>query len=95
MKVLVPVKRVVDYNVKIRVKSMTTTMLGMGDTPAMGGAEPADEMTDAPAPADGESAPAPADAPKKKKRRRSTRTNWRWRSAKRCSPCPRPRRAGS
>jgi len=56
-----------DWNVKIRVKSMTTTMLGMEGAGGMGGMEGMDDMTDAPAPAEGEAAAAPAEEPKKKK----------------------------
>jgi hypothetical protein len=59
-----------DWNVKIRVKSMTTTMLGMegaGGMEGTGGMEGMDDMTDAPAPAEGEAAAAPAEEPKKKK----------------------------
>jgi hypothetical protein len=57
-----------EWNVKIRVKSMTTTMLGMPEGAGMPGAEGADTegMTDAPPPADGE-APPPAEQKKKKK----------------------------
>lgn len=57
-----------DWNVKIRVKSMTTTMLGMAGAGGMGGMEGMDDMTDAPAPAEGEAAAAPAEEPKKKKK---------------------------
>jgi hypothetical protein len=57
-----------DWNVKIRVKSMTTTMLGMEGAGGMGGMEATDDMTDAPAPAEGEAAAAPAEEPKKKKK---------------------------
>ena len=54
-----------DWNVKIRVKSMTTGMFGMQDMPSMGGMEDDSEMTDAPPPSD----EAPADEqPKKKKK---------------------------
>ncbi len=60
-----------DWNLKIRVKSMTTAMMGMeggmGGMGGMGGAGADDEMTDAPPPADGEQA-APATEPKKKKK---------------------------
>jgi hypothetical protein len=54
-----------DWNVKIRVKSMTTSMLGMPEMSEMGGMGDADDMTDAPAPSD---APPATDEPKKKKR---------------------------
>jgi hypothetical protein len=54
-----------DWNVKIRVKSMTTSMFGMSDMPGMGGADDAGEMSDAPAPSD--AAPA-SEEPKKKKK---------------------------
>ena len=54
-----------DWNVKIRVKSMTTSMFGMPDMPGMGGAAGDEEMSDAPAPSD---AAAPAEEPKKKKK---------------------------
>jgi len=54
-----------DWNVKIRVKSMTTSMFGMGDMPGMGGMDGTEEMTDAPEPT-GEA--APAEQPKKKKK---------------------------
>ena len=54
-----------DWNVKIRVKSMTTSMFGMPDMPDMGGAGGDEEMSDAPAPSD---ATAPAEEPKKKKK---------------------------
>jgi hypothetical protein len=54
-----------DWNVKIRVKSMTTSMIGMGDMSDMGGMGGAEDMTDAPAPT-GEA--APAEQPKKKKK---------------------------
>jgi len=57
-----------DWNVKIRVKSMTTTMLGMEGADDMGGMEGMGDMTDAPAPAEGEAAAAPAEEPKKKKK---------------------------
>lgn len=58
-----------EWNLKLRVKSMTTTMLGMSDGGGMPGAGDtgADEMTDAPPPAEGEQPPA-AEEPKKKKR---------------------------
>jgi len=57
-----------DWNVKIRVKSMTTTMMGM-EGAGMGGMEDAGEMTDAP-PADAasEQATPPAEQGKKKKK---------------------------
>jgi hypothetical protein len=57
-----------DWNVKVRVKSMTTTMMGMeGDMPGMGAAGADEGMSDAPEPpADGEA--APAEEPKKKKK---------------------------
>jgi hypothetical protein len=54
-----------DWNVKIRVKSMTTSMFGMPDMSEMGGTGGADEMSDAPAPAD---QAAPAEPAKKKKK---------------------------
>lgn len=54
-----------DWNVKIRVKSMTNSMFGMPDMAEMGGASGDEEMSDAPAPSD---ATAPADEPKKKKK---------------------------
>jgi len=54
-----------DWNVKIRVKSMTTSMLGMPDMSDMGEMGGAGEMTDAPDPS-GEA--APAEQPKKKKK---------------------------
>jgi len=54
-----------EWNVKIRVKSMTTGMFGMPDMPGMGGMDDTGEMSDAPAPAD---QAAPADQPKKKKK---------------------------
>jgi hypothetical protein len=57
-----------DWNVKIRVKSMTTSMLGMEGAGGMGGMDGMDDMTDAPAPAEGEAAAAPAEEPKKKKK---------------------------
>jgi hypothetical protein len=57
-----------DWNVKIRVKSMTTTVLGMDGGPGVDGTDSTDEMTDAPPPAEGEPAAAPAEEPKKKKR---------------------------
>lgn len=55
-----------EWNVKIRVKSMSTGMFGMPDMPGMGGMDDAGEMTDAPAPADDQA--APAEQPKKKKK---------------------------
>jgi hypothetical protein len=57
-----------EWNVKLRVKSMTTTMLGMPEGAGMPGAEGADSegMTDAPPPADGTT--PPADDKKKKKK---------------------------
>ena len=54
-----------DWTVKIRVKSMATSMFGMPDMSEMGGADDAGDMTDAPAPSD--SAPA-TEEPKKKKK---------------------------
>jgi hypothetical protein len=54
-----------DWNVKIRVKSMSTSMFGMPDMSEMGGADDAGDMTDAPAPSD--SAPATGEPKKKKK----------------------------
>jgi hypothetical protein len=57
-----------DWNVKIRVKSMTTTMLGMEGAGAMGGMEGVGDMTDAPAPTEGDAATVPAEEPKKKKK---------------------------
>jgi hypothetical protein len=56
-----------EWNVKLRVKSMTTTMLGMPDGAGMPGAEGADgeDMTDAPPPAEG----TPPTAPEKKKKK--------------------------
>jgi hypothetical protein len=54
-----------DWNVKIRVKSMTTTMIGMGD---MGGMEGAEDMSSAPEAAPQEGTDAPAEQPKKKKK---------------------------
>jgi len=57
-----------DWNLKIRVKSMTTTMMGMEGAEGMGGMGSADEMTDAPEPAAGQDAAPPADQPKKKKK---------------------------
>jgi hypothetical protein len=56
-----------DWNLKIRVKSMTTTMIGMEGAEGMGSATGDEEMTDAPPPADGQAAPA-AEEPKKKKK---------------------------
>jgi hypothetical protein len=57
-----------EWNVKLRVKSMTTTMMGMPEGAGMPGAEGADTegMTDAPPPADG-ATPAPTEQKKKKK----------------------------
>lgn len=57
-----------EWNVKLRVKSMTTTMIGMPEGAGMPGAseEDGEGMTDAPPP--GEDAPAPADEKKKKKK---------------------------
>jgi hypothetical protein len=57
-----------EWNVKLRVKSMTTTMIGMPDGAGMPGAsgDDGEGMTDAPPPA--EDAPAPADEKKKKKK---------------------------
>jgi hypothetical protein len=57
-----------DWNVKIRVKSMATTMLGTDGGADMDGMDPTDGMTDAPPPAEGEPAGAPTEEPKKKKR---------------------------
>jgi len=61
-----------DWNIKIRVKSMSTTMMGMEGADAMGGMGGAtgdEEMTDAPAPsADGGQAAPAAEQPKKKKK---------------------------
>ena len=60
-----------DWNIKIRVKSMTTTMMGMEgaeDMGGMGGMGSADEMSDAPEPGAGQDAAPPADQPKKKKK---------------------------
>jgi hypothetical protein len=54
-----------DWNVKIRVKSMSTSMFGMADASEPGDTGGAEEMTDAPPAADGA---APAEAPKKKKK---------------------------
>ena len=51
-----------EWNVKIRVKSMTTSMFGMADMAGMDGAE---DMSDAPAPTNDAT---PAEPPKKKKR---------------------------
>ncbi len=58
-----------DWNVKIRVKSMTTTMLGMPEGGGMPGAEGAatEGMTDAPAPAEGTQAAPPPEKKKKSK----------------------------
>jgi hypothetical protein len=55
-----------EWNVKLRVKSMTTTMIGMPEGAGMPGMD-SEEMTDAPPAADGEAAPA-AEEPKKKKK---------------------------
>lgn len=57
-----------EWNVKLRVKSMTTTMLGMPEGAGMPGAEGTDGegMTDAPPPADGTT--PPTDEKKKKKK---------------------------
>jgi hypothetical protein len=54
-----------DWNVKIRVKSMTSTMFGMPDMPGMEGMDDTGQMTDAPEPSD---AAPPPEEPKKKKR---------------------------
>jgi hypothetical protein len=54
-----------EWNVKIRVKSMTSGMFGMPDMPGPGGADDAGEMTDAPSPTE---EAAPAEQPKKKKK---------------------------
>ena len=55
-----------DWNVKIRVKSMTSSMFGMADMSDMGGGmDGAEEMTDAPQ-TSGEA--PPAEQPKKKKK---------------------------
>jgi hypothetical protein len=54
-----------DWNVKIRVKSMTTSMFGMPDMSEMGGAGGEEEMSDAPPPSD--AAPS-TEEPKKKKK---------------------------
>lgn len=54
-----------EWNVKIRVKSMTTGMFGMADMPDMGEMDGGEEMSDAPAPTD---QPVPAEPPKKKKK---------------------------
>jgi hypothetical protein len=54
-----------EWNVKIRVKSMTTGMFGMADMPGMGGMDGSEEMTDAPAPTDEATA---TEQPKKKKK---------------------------
>lgn len=58
-----------DWNIKIRVKSMTSTMFGMGGDGmgAMFGGE--EEMTDAPEPAGAGSDAPPAGEPAKKKKR--------------------------
>jgi hypothetical protein len=55
-----------DWNVKLRVKSMTTTMMGMEGGDDMPGAADTDGMTDAPAPTEGETGP-PTEQKKKKK----------------------------
>jgi hypothetical protein len=55
-----------DWNVKLRVKSMTTTMMGMPAGADMPGATDTEGMTDAPPPGEGET--APATEPKKKKK---------------------------
>jgi hypothetical protein len=55
-----------DWNVKLRVKSMTTTMMGMAAGDDMPGAADTDGMTDAPPPAEGEAAP-----PEQKKKKKS------------------------
>jgi hypothetical protein len=57
-----------EWNVKLRVKSMTTAMIGMPAGSGMPGAEGADSdgMTDAPPAAEG--TPPPAEEPKKKKK---------------------------
>jgi len=65
-----------EWNVKLRVKSMTTTMIGMPEGAAMPGAD-ASEMTDAPTPAEGQ-APAPAPEKKKKAGTRSTSSRTWW-----------------
>jgi hypothetical protein len=54
-----------DWNVKIRVKSMSTSMFGMAEGSEPGDTGGAEEMGDAPPAADGA---APAEAPKKKKK---------------------------
>jgi hypothetical protein len=56
-----------EWSVKLRVKSMTTTMLGMegaGGMPGMSGAE-GEDMTDATPPPEGEQAPPPEQKKKK------------------------------
>jgi hypothetical protein len=57
-----------EWNVKLRVKSMTTTMIGMPEGAGMPGAgeNDTDGMSDAPPP--GEDAPPPTDENKKKKK---------------------------
>jgi hypothetical protein len=57
-----------EWNVKLRVKSMTTTMIGMPEGAGMAGAEDegSEDMTDAPAP--GEDTAAPTEEKKKKKK---------------------------
>jgi hypothetical protein len=55
-----------EWNVKLRVKSMSTTMMGMPAGAEMPGASDTEGMTDAPPPADGQAAP-PAEPKKKKK----------------------------
>ena len=57
-----------EWNVKLRVKSMTTTMIGMPEGAGMPDAsgDDGEGMTDAPPP--GEDAPAPTDETKKKKK---------------------------
>jgi len=54
-----------DWNVKIRVKSVTSSVFGMPDMSGMGGMDDGSEMTDAPEPTD--AAPA-TEEPKKKKK---------------------------
>ena len=57
-----------EWNVKVRVKSMTTTMFGMPEGGGMPGMEGADTegMTDAPPAEEGAQAPPPAEEKKKK-----------------------------
>jgi hypothetical protein len=58
-----------DWNVKLRVKSMSTTMMGMegaGGMPGMGDEADTEGMTDAPPPTEGEQAPPPEEKKKKK-----------------------------